>query len=754
MRIGDAARRLAVALIVVCALLLTFSASEGRAQVGAAANEWTAPAKIDPWFYPSSISCPTAQFCMAVSPVGGGTAATYDIGSWSSPAPIPGAEGTTSVSCVTSYFCVAVGGKRALTFDGVSWSAPTQIGNGTWLRSVSCASQTFCVAVDNAGEALEYDGTSWGSPVSIDYPERLVEVSCPSTSFCMAVDSEGYAVRYDGTSWSSPVKASEYGFNSVSCASASLCIGSTSYLEISYTYDGSSWERSSAPSIRLEDVFCQSTSFCVGVGEGAAVLYDGSSWSAATNLGGEAGHVACASSSFCMAVGYTSEDAIRYDGLSWATPVAIGGRILALSCATAGSCVAVDDTGRALAFDGESWSAPEVVDGVISIRSVSCPTESFCMAVDGAGRALSRLDGVWRAPAKIDGASTLTAVSCASSSFCVAVDRGGDAFRFENGTWSEDHQIDEFESGQAMPMTTVSCPSNTYCVAGDEWGRTLTYSAHSWSAPEAVDSWGFTSISCHSEFFCAAAEWPGQVRVGGASYWGSGEHIVGEEPSVSCPSGSSCVAVGYVNGGFAEEDHGAVSVLAGGGWSKRVIVDREPLKQVSCASEAFCMALDSDGQVLMVGEPTRRAIPPQAPPSPAPPAPEGGGSSVSPFGKAKIGGVELHGSAVSVRVGCTGPGTAGCQVTLTLRGHADSDGTGSKSARPGPAIVGRASVSLHGGQEKTVRVKLSGVGGGLLLDRRTLSLKLLAEQAEDGKTPVVSNRVVRLRVPSRRQSAA
>jgi hypothetical protein len=750
--ISDAAGRFVVALTLACALLFAFSASDAQAQVGAAAGEWTAPTTIDPWFYPSSISCPTASFCVAVGPTGEGTAATFDGSKWSPPTSLGIPEGATAVSCSSASFCVAVGGRQALAFNGSSWSAPAEIGTGRWFRSVSCASATFCVAVDNAGEAVTYDGSSWGQPVSIDYPERLVSVSCPSASFCMAVDSEGYAVRYDGTSWGAPAKASGYGFNSVSCASASLCIGSTQYDEIAYVYDGSAWGNSTPPA-RLESVFCYSSSFCVGVGEGEAVTYDGSSWGGATKLGAEAGNVACASPSFCMSVGYTHEDAIEYDGASWGSPVAIGGRIASLSCPTSGSCVAVDDTGRALAFDGESWSAPEVVDGVIPLRSVSCPTESFCMAIDEAGQALGRVAGVWQAPAKVDSASTLTSISCAASSFCAAVDRDGNAFMYENGSWSERHKIDEFEGGQGMPLSSISCPSTTSCVAVDEWGRILTYATHTWSTPDPVDTWGFTSVSCRSQFFCAVADWRGQVRVGAGTSWGSGQYLPIELPSVSCPSNSTCVAVGWGQAGLAGVDHGYVDVFAGGVWNKSVDIDQELLKLVSCASEAFCVALDSDGNVLMAGEPSRRSIPFQPPLSAAPQAPEGGASSASPFGKAKVGGVQLHGSAAWVHLGCAGPSTAACQVTVTLRGHADPHRVQSKSTRPAPAIVGRASVSLRGGQEKTARIKLSGIDGDRRLDRPTLSLKLVAEQTEGGKTLVVSHRVVRLRLPSRGQPA-
>jgi hypothetical protein len=747
-RASSAARRLAVVLTLICALLLALSGPEAQAQVGAAPGEWTSPSTIDPWLYPDSVSCPTASFCMAVGPDRGGMMATYDGSNWSAPTPI-GATEVGAVSCTSASFCMAVGGKQALEFNGSTWSAPSTITRATWLRSVSCASASFCVALDNEGDALTYNGSSWGSPVSIDYGERLISVSCPSASFCMAVDSEGYAIRYDGTSWSAPEQASGWQFDSVSCASASLCIGGTHYFEIAYVYDGSSWHESK-PEARVEGVSCYSGSFCVGVGEGEAVTYDGSSWSAATKIGIGADDVACGSQTSCVATSYDSKTAVSYQGGSWSAPVALGGLIESVSCPPSTSCVAVDDNGRALTFDGESWSPPQSVDGVIPLKSVSCPSDSFCMAVDEAGRALDRVDGVWGAPWKIDYEDSLRSVSCASSSFCSAVDWGGNAFIYENGAWGGGVKIDEGEGGQGLALKSVSCPSTTYCVAVDEWGSIFTYSAGSWSGPDAADSWGLMSVSCHSESFCAAADWQGRVLVGGGGSWGSPVSVAEELRSVSCPSSNSCVAVGVGMGWLSEVDHGYVAVLDGGAWAKAVSVDREVLTSVSCPSEAFCVAIDSDGNVLTAGVPSRRSVSSESSISPgiagaAVPGVSGGPSKAS-FGKTKIGLVELRGVTVRVRVGCVGPSTAVCRVAVELRGRAVSHGGKPKPNRHASAIVGRTSVSLRGGQEKTASIRLNAVGRHLQIGHRRLSLGLVASQAEGGKTLVVSHRVISLRV--------
>ncbi len=100
--------------------------------------------------------------------------------SWSAPVAIDGADTLTSVSCPSASFCVAVDDSgNALTFNGSSWSAPTSIDMHV-LYSVSCTSASFCAAVDLGGNALTFNGSSWSAPTNIN-GHYLVSVSCTST---------------------------------------------------------------------------------------------------------------------------------------------------------------------------------------------------------------------------------------------------------------------------------------------------------------------------------------------------------------------------------------------------------------------------------------------------------------------------------------------------------------------------------------------------------------------------------------------
>ena len=103
----------------------------------------------------------------------------------------------SSVSCPTASFCVAVDGYgNAFTYNGSTWSSPKSIDAGNTLESVSCPTASFCAAVDYSGNAFTYNGSTWSSPKSIDAGVPLYSVSCASASFCAAVDKEGNLFTY------------------------------------------------------------------------------------------------------------------------------------------------------------------------------------------------------------------------------------------------------------------------------------------------------------------------------------------------------------------------------------------------------------------------------------------------------------------------------------------------------------------------------------------------------------------------------
>jgi hypothetical protein len=274
----------------------------------------------------------------------------------------------------------------------------------------------------------------------------------------------------------------------------------------------------------------------------------------------------------------------------------------AVSCASVSFCVAVDNEGRALTYNGSTWSTATRIESPEILESVSCPSATFCVAVDEAGNALTYNGATWSAPVSIAPASTvLASVSCPSSTFCAAV--GPYLAVTYNGTnWSSAVTID---TGESNYLTSVSCASGTFCIAVDAEGNAVTYDGTSWSAPANVESStsGFTSISCPSTAFCDAVDGDGgQVFTYNGTDWSSPVTIDAGHIFVflSCASASFCAAVDY---------EGNALTYNGTGWSApsyieppRVVnheLSFSELFSVSCPTSNFCATVtDNSRQVL------------------------------------------------------------------------------------------------------------------------------------------------------------
>jgi hypothetical protein len=166
--------------------------------------------------------------------------------------------------------------------------------------------------------------------------------------------------------------------------------------------------------------------------------------------------------------------------------------------------------------------------------------------VDGNGKALRWNGSTWSAPDRID-ASGLTSVSCPSTAFCLAVDGTGHALRWNGSKWSAATQID------SSALTGVSCPDTTFCVAVDARGDAVRRNGARWSAPAGVDAAGFTGVSCAGDAFCAAVAGNGiaVVTKNGAPRWTPvlADSTGGGLTAVSCFTGG-CVAVDFTGNAF------------------------------------------------------------------------------------------------------------------------------------------------------------------------------------------------------------
>ena len=263
--------------------------------------------------------------------------------------PTTGSAGElVSVSCPTAQLCVAVGdtpGARhddglAETSGGGPWSAAAlpPLATGADLEAVSCSSAIACTAVGRADTpagpraiALRFDGATWrsmdtlGATLGSDVSEELTGVSCPSDRSCTAVGhavdgpggSRALAERWDGTAWHRLVALGTGAFpgdstastalTAVSCPSTTSCVvvgnrvaadGSTGDLAAEMRGERSplQWSVQTPPGppgarvALLRAVSCRAPDSCVAVGTANAVVgrsspqiedWDGGHWSTA-----------------------------------------------------------------------------------------------------------------------------------------------------------------------------------------------------------------------------------------------------------------------------------------------------------------------------------------------------------------------------------------------------------------------------------------------------------------------------------------
>ena len=323
--------------------------------------------------------------------------------------------------------------------------------------------------------------------------------------------------------------------------------------------------------------------------------------------------VSCPRPSHCLAVGaYNANDVVRalsevWNGVTWSViptagvPGAASSALNAVSCSSPSQCLAVgsytDSDVNSWAFaerwNGWAWTLVDTArpDGAVAtaLNGISCATASSCVAVGSAtngdfdqltltefwnGTAWSIVPSPNRAGAN---SSTLSAVSCTGVSACVAV--GGDLnAAFVDVTlvesWNGAHwsvvQSPNPGGPQGSSLNAVSCATASRCVAvgryanGNGVGRTL------------AESWNGSTWSVAASLTPSGS--PNSALYG-----------------VSCPSSTSCLAVGHsYSPSLAAKDETLAEAWNGSSW--RYVASPSPsttssLYGVSCAEAANCLAV-------------------------------------------------------------------------------------------------------------------------------------------------------------------
>ncbi len=558
----------------------------------------------------------------------------------------------TAVSCTSPNGCMAVGflsaGPSQLlsetrTPSGWTVQPVPEPQNGSLLLGVSCVRASLCIAVGDtpagggSGPLAErWNGSVWTilaapTPAGATF-SQLNAVSCTSAARCLAVgDTQAggkqvpLAEVWNGSGWKikrppKPSGQAASGLSGISCPSATRCVavGSSETNDIFRTlaevWNGSKWQIRKTPSPARSDslnaVSCRSASSCMAVGSGLAEQWNGRSWSV----------------------------------VKIARPRGTTPDLLGVSCARAGPCYAVGgnfvqsaDSSVAELWNGSKWSVQPVAltasaDSSL-LNGVSCTTATNCTAAgfydDPAlgDRALAQDFSIrWQdvSPMPFNGVrpTNINGVSCASPRACLAVGTFQTSSGFESFSESWDGTSWTAPRLLAKPKITsaaaVACPAASDCVAvgsiamGTSARRPMAehWNGVSWTlqkppAPKGAARNFLFSIFCPAKTSCFAVglrtnasgqqrtlaeRWNGKIWQITATPNPSGQQEI-ELNSVSCPSASSCVAVGtVVEGTFAQ-------VWNGKSWKATSTVPNpqnsvhSQLAGVSCPSAGDCLAV-------------------------------------------------------------------------------------------------------------------------------------------------------------------
>jgi hypothetical protein len=618
----------------------------------AAAASWSIqqpPSPAVPNGVLSAVSCSSGDACTAVGHFVNGKGARATLAErWNGrgwliqPTPNPSrAAGSAlaGISCPLEKVCVAVGTfighaetPRPLVeeWDGRRWTVqstpiPARAAGGS-LRAVSCRSLGECTAVGSLVDGSHHevalverlDRSEW-SVQAIATPRGaedswLSSVSCASATACMGVGfaSEGGPLieRWDGSGWSLEPATGGGILGAVSCASPTACtaVGSRSYRPLAERWNGSRWsiQRTARPAqpiassaidsvlSGLSSVSCTSSGACAATG--SADLY-------------------CGPSRPCPRP-VTAMLAESWDGAKWtltnpstpagsAADLSVTPTLSGVSCVVTGGCISV----------GQYNTVADVPVTLAERRRGSAWAIETTPSPTGATRTLGLLFGVGCTPGT-------------SPTACLAVGSVTPPEPYEDGTplaeewngsvWSDlptalsDDRTRA--SADSVELSAASCSSPVRCVAVGTYsaGSTRALLADTWDGskwtpqpmpapPDATpySQPNFFGVSCTSPAACTAvgayANPSGSVPL--IEQWnGAGwtpeptSEPAGYLNAVSCASASACLAVGTH---FVPTGNGGSLAESwdGNEWTAVPTPAGAILRGVSCVSPDDCTAV-------------------------------------------------------------------------------------------------------------------------------------------------------------------
>ena len=285
------------------------------------------------------------------------------------------------------------------------------------------------------------------------------------------------------------------------------------------------------------------------------------------------------------------------------------------------------------------WTCGPQTSTGSNLSTVSCGKSHRCVAGGAGGTLLASTDAwFWDGPTVSSARAAILSVACPSSQDCYAVTSTG---------WLQ-HTSDGGKNWQARklgvgPVMSIACPGVSDClVAGSGIGRSLNGTHFVRAAvPQGA---AFVAVSCGSVTVCFAIRADGTVvkTIDGGSVWSAGHAnpVAGAITSLSCPTPTSCYAVGMSNvpndqggtlvggphhkwrhvvssscgksGSLASVSCFKSSCEAAGGttvirtidgvhWQSIYSSGSDPFNAITCPAASLCYAVGEHGRIVQLG---------------------------------------------------------------------------------------------------------------------------------------------------------
>ncbi|TMK38795.1 MAG: hypothetical protein E6G56_13455 [Actinobacteria bacterium] len=426
--------------------------------------------------------------------------------------------------------------------------------------------------------------------------DDLNGISCASATQCVAVGATGTigSTGDGGSTWTSRSSGTTADLNGVSCpARSQLCVaGGAGGLILGSSDGGQTWSvRSSGAHRDLNGVSCPSASACYAVGDAGTIVASrdgGASWaSQSSQTAQDLAQIVCVDASTCYAAGDFQ---------------AVPGS----DCTVGSSCQRAQPDILATSDAGQTWSAraPFPQENP-RLRGIACTDANDCVAGDEEGRAWTTQNGFQSVSQKWFPPNRLLGASCGGGGSCVLVGEFGSIVETSNGSVT---------GSQTLPsgadLQSVSCPSPRTCYAVGRHGVIL-------ASGDGGAAWARSGRDAAASNL--------RTRIPG----GSGGTTSGslDLAGTSCPSATSCVAVGSLGAILTSADAGSRWAARGGlnapgsdPFDLPFSPDADgppsfihptpspespavhPLDAASCASASSCVAVGELGKVMSTSD--------------------------------------------------------------------------------------------------------------------------------------------------------